>query len=81
MSFCDGNEFSPILLSLARGGGARRCVLLLEIFVNQFLLTSAVAFNTFSYGATIFNRLFITNRRMLLKVAIKHFRELACQNA
>lgn len=64
MSFCDGDEFSLILLSLVIDHGARWCVLFLEMLVNQFVLTFAISFNAFSYGVNVFNRRFIANSRI-----------------
>lgn len=58
------NEFSLILLSLVIDHGARWCVLLLEILVNQFVLTFAISFNAFSYGVNIFHQRFIANSRI-----------------
>lgn len=49
MSFCDGDEFLLMLLSLVRDHGTWWSALLLETFVKQFALTFAIAFNAFSY--------------------------------
>lgn len=61
VSFRDGDEFWLALLSLVIDHGARWRVLLLEVLVNQFVLSSAIAFNAFSYGVNIFDQRFIAS--------------------